>query len=464
MKLIIAGAGSSGLGVALAAARRGWQVLLLDARDIGGGTSTASTKLIHGGLRYLESAVRSFRYADWRLVREALEERAWMIRSHSQLCKPLPLVVPIRSRVEQLYYGVGLYLYHYLSIPHRLAAPSWVDLESFQRLFPLARSVFKGGWRYWDGQFQDRLYLVHLALFLKQRYIFEVRPYHRVTEISSGGRRVRVRVQVADGSFYEEEGDFFVNATGPWADELRRKVRPDAVPRLRVSRGSHLVLPAEFLPIQEGFLIPKTEDGRLLFILPWLESTVLVGTTDVEVAQPEWTPSVPAAEEEYLLTYLRRYFKVEDPFPVKARFAGFRPLVAESSRSTARLARSHIVEVWPQQRFLSLMGGKWTTFRKMGEDAVAAIAQAVSISLPAGDKVESIEPDLSELEELRKIYSLPLLSDEAFCEGEVRFWKRVGWALYPGDIVEGRWQLHLIDQVRAERLKAVLGERWSELT
>lgn len=463
MKIVIAGAGSSGLGVALAAARKGWKVLILEAKDISSGTSTASTKLIHGGVRYLESAIKRFKYADWHLVREALQERHWMLHSTPALCKPLPIILPIQNKWQQLYYGIGLSLYDYLSKPYTLIKKSWTAKEELTHIFPLLKKGFIGGWRYWDGQFQDRLYAVYLSLFLRQRYGVEIRTYHRVRAIERTGQQVKVQVESPDGSCYEEVGTFFVNATGPWADHLRKLVRPQAPSRLRLSRGSHLVLSRQHLPIREGFLIPRTEDGRLLFVLPWLEDTVLVGTTDVEASEPMWNASVPEEEENYLRSYLHQYFEMEEDFPVQARFAGFRPLVAEGNSPTARLARSHVVEIWPEERFLSLMGGKWTTFRAMGEDAVQAIAQALNLPLPPAEPLSSVEPDLTELETYRRTYPTPAVPGESFCEGEVRYWRRLGWAHRPEDIVEGRWQLSLIDQARAQRAIQALRKKWSDL-
>ncbi|MEN3041253.1 MAG: FAD-dependent oxidoreductase [Bacteroidia bacterium] len=461
-KLVIIGAGSSGLGVALAAARRGWQVLILDARDIGGGTSTVSTKLIHGGVRYLESAIRSLRWQDWQLVREALRERKWMLESHPGLCRLIPIILPVTSVWERFYYGIGLKIYDYLSYPYRLKALSWVDHGSFYEYFPLAKVGVRGGWMYWDGQFEDRLYAVHLALYLRQKFDVEVRPYHSVIGVRATSREVRVIIQSPAGEVYEERADFAINATGPWGDGLRRKIRPDAFPRLRVSRGSHLVL-RDVPELKAGFLIPRTADGRVLFILPWKDHTWLIGTTDEEADAPTWDAEVPPAEEEYLLTYLRRYFQVEGE--IAARFAGFRPLVAADEKaSTSRLARNHVLEIWKEDRVIHLMGGKWTTFRAMGEDTVKALYRhLLHTNVPEGVEVTQIVPDLSELERLKREYPAPILPGEPYVAGEVIFWKRLGWAHRPDDIVKGRWQLHLIDEMRAARLRDALSEQWSKL-
>lgn len=458
-KLVIVGAGSSGLGTALAAARRGWKVVILDTGDIAGCTSSASTKLIHGGVRYLENALRNLSWADWQLVREALRERAWMLQSHSTLCWSLPIILPVRNSIERFYYGTGLKLYDYLSYPYRLKATQWVEQDELYAIFPKLKKGFIGGWRYYDGQFVDRLYAVHLALFLKQRYGIDLRTYHRVVGIKPHSRKVEVQIQTEEGITYAEEGDILVNAAGPWVDDLRKQANPHIPPRLRISRGSHIVIPSSALPIQEGFLIPRTEDGRVLFILPWLEGTLLVGTTDVEVAAPECHPSVPPEEEAYLLEYLKSYFDIEEVL-VLARFAGFRPLVAAKTTSTARLARSHVVEVWKDRRMISLMGGKWTTFRAMGEDALHAAAQMLDISLSSGEPVSSVEPDLSLLQQLRTQYPQPLVPSLPYSIGELYFWQKEGWGIHPQDIVEGRWLLHLINQAQAQAASHALSKQW----
>ncbi|MDW8134650.1 MAG: FAD-dependent oxidoreductase [Bacteroidia bacterium] len=262
---------------------------------------------------------------------------------------------------------------------------------------------------------------------------------------------------------HEEVGDFFVNATGPWADILRQKVRRGVAPRLRLSRGSHLVIPSSALPIREGFLIPRTKDGRVLFALPWLEDTLLVGTTDVEVAEIAREVTVPPEDEEYLLLHLNEYFRISPKVEVQARFAGLRALVAERKGSTAKISRRHVIEVWKPERFLSVLGGKWTTFRKIGEDAIQAIAYTLGIKLPSLEMVETIEPNLSELEKLKAAYPNPIVRGEPFVEGEVRFWIKRGMAKKPADVVDGRWQMSFIDQSRAEKLKRALEQRWCEL-
>jgi len=462
MRLIVIGAGSSGLGVALAAARRGWAVEILEARDIGGGTTTTSTKLIHGGVRYLEAAFKRLSYADWRLVREALRERAWMLQSHPRLCHPLSIILPVRHPLEKWYYGFGLWLYDKLSYPHNITKTAWVGAKELSDRFPRLLPGYKGGWRYWDGQFVDRLYAVHLALFLRQRYGVVIRTHAKVVSVAPRGKEVVVEAALRNGERYETKGDYVVNATGPWADEIRNLVQIGVKPRLRLSRGSHLVFSKAHLPIEEGFLIPRTKDGRLLFVLPWIEGTVLVGTTDEEVKAPTWPAAVSEAETQFLIEHVKRYFGVNE-LEIGARFAGYRPLVAQRPNATAKLARTHVVEVWPSQRVISLMGGKWTTFRQMGEDAIAAIARLSGRNLAPGEPVLSVEPDLSELKRYQQGDAQPIVPGLPYTWGEVAFWQSLGWAQDPEDLVAGRWLLPFYDEQKAKQVREALQSKWHKL-
>ncbi len=412
-------------------------------------------------MRYLEAAIKRLSYADWKLVWEALRERAWMLNSHPYLCHPLPILIPVRNLLEKAYYGFGIWLYDKLSYPQNISKPEWLSKVEVYEKFPTLISGYVGGWQYWDGHFVDRLYAVHVALFLRQRYGVEIRTHAEVVSIIPRSQDVLIQARLKGGEHYETRGDYVINATGPWADNLRRKVRPGAGARLRLSRGSHLVLSGDSLSIKMGFLIPKTRDGRLIFVLPWLEGTVLVGTTEEEVSAPIWPAQVSEAEEEFLRQHLRQYFDVEH-VKVQARFAGYRPLVARKAGSTARLARTHVVEVWPEERFISLMGGKWTTYRQMGEDAIAAIAQIAGRKLEAGEEVHSVVPDWDELEKYRRENPQPLTPDLPYTWGEVRFWEDLGWAQEVEDLVAGRWLLPFYDERKAIQVREILAREWKK--
>ncbi len=384
-----------------------------------------------------------------------------MLKSHPHLCHPIPILLPVRNLLEKAYYGLGLWLYDMLSYPHNISKTSWISKEEIHKKFSKLLSGYIGGWQYWDGQFVDRLYAVHVALFLRQRYGVEVRTHAEVVGLTPKPQGVLVRARLRSGETYETWGDYVINAAGPWADTLRQKARPHAAPRLRLSRGSHLVLSGHSLPIEIGFLIPKTQDGRLIFVLPWIEGTVLLGTTDEEVSDAVWPARVSEAEEEFLIAHLREYFAVEK-VTVQARFAGYRPLVAQKSGSTAKLARTHVVEVWPKERFVSLMGGKWTTYRQMGEDAIAAVAQMAGHKLEPGEEVLSVVPDWSELEKYRQENPQPLIPGLPYSWGEVRFWQDLGWAQDPEDLVAGRWLLPFYDEAKAAQVRQALAYAWEK--
>ena len=384
-----------------------------------------------------------------------------MLKSHPHLCHPLPIVIPVSNSLEKAYYGLGMWLYDKLSYPKNISKPEWISKEKVYKKFPKLLSGYLGGWQYWDGHFVDRLYAVHVALFLRQRYGVDIRTHTEVVTIIPQSQGVLIQARLRKGESYETWGDYVINATGPWADNLRQKVRPGVRTRLRLSRGSHLVLSGDSLPIEMGFLIPGTQDGRLLFVLPWLEGTVLLGTTEEEVSDPVWPARVSEAEEEFLLGHLRQYFDVEH-VKVQARFAGYRPLVAQKAGPTAKLARTHVVEVWDKERFVSLMGGKWTTYRQMGEDAIAAIAQMAGRKPEAGEEILSLVPDWGELDKYRQENPQPLTPDLPYTWGEVRFWEDLGWAQDIEDLVAGRWLLPLYDEAKAVQVRKMLVQKWKK--
>ncbi len=386
-----------------------------------------------------------------------------MLASAPTLCHPLSLILPVHNSWERFYYGIGLWLYDKLSYPHRLSPTEWVEESQVRKHFPQIAHTVSGGWRYWDGQFLDRLYAVYLALFLRQRYNVQIHTHRRVVDVTVQGAQVIVRSVSRSGQVEERVGDYVVNTAGPWADQIRHLVAPHTPARLRWSRGSHLVLAPGQVEAKEGLLVPRTADGRVLFILPWLEGALLVGTTDEEVSTLAWPCTVPDTDVAYLLSYLEAYFDVKSP-EVTARFCGYRPLVRQGRATTAKLARSHVVEVWPAQRMVSLLGGKWTTFRRMGEDAIRALARLAGQSLPPGEVIHQIEPDWGLLEHYKGLDSALIVEGEPYTWGEARFWYDLGWAQEPADLVEGRWLLHLISEKRARRMCQALSHSWERLT
>lgn len=369
--LLVIGGGATGAGVALDAATRGLSVALVERDDFSAGTSSRSTKLIHGGVRYLEKAVKEFDRTQFNLVRDALRERAVLIRIAPHLAHPLPLVTPLYHWIQVPYFRTGLKLYDWLAGKANLQASRFVDAKEALTRFPMLRSEgLRGGVLYYDGQFDDARMNVALALTAAEDGAVVVN-HAEVTALLMEAGRVRGAV-VRDrlgGAEHEVSARVVVNATGPFTDAVRRMEEPSATPMLSASSGIHIVLDERFSPPETGLLIPETEDGRVLFLLPWLGHT-LVGTTD-RPAAIEPHPKASEEDVEYVLRHVRKYFSIPvERADVRATWSGLRPLVSDpGSADTARLSRDHVINV-SDGGLLTIAGGKWTTYRKMALDTV----------------------------------------------------------------------------------------------
>lgn len=363
--ILIVGGGATGLGCAVDAASRGYRTALIEGSDFANATSSRSTKLIHGGVRYLQQG-------NVALVHEALHERSRLLRNAPHLVQPLAFVLPMRAWWEPAYYGTGLLLYDLLARSKDVPRTRIADGRETAALFPsLQPKAARRAAIYWDAHFDD----ARLAIALAQTATncgAAVVNYVRVDRfLYRGGRVAGVgATDVESDSRYEIRAKAVVNATGIFADRLRLLDRNDAAPLLAFSRGSHIVVSREALPIaQTGMLIPRTSDGRVLFVVPW-HGSALIGTTDIAAAYAEANPAPAESEIQYLIGTTNRY--LSQPITrsdVRTAFAGLRPLVNRASAQTARLSREHVIDVSPSA-LLTIAGGKWTTYRKMAEDAI----------------------------------------------------------------------------------------------
>ena len=352
--VLIVGGGASGLGCALDAASRGYATALVESADFAKATSSRSTKLVHGGVRYL----RDGRFA---LVREALTERGRLRENAPGYVRELEFFLPAPALLDRMYYGAGLKLY---------------DLLAGSTGFPKSRIV-RDGVTYWDAQFDDARLAVGIARTAVSHGA-AVANYVRARAPRYDGGRIR-GVDAADA----ESGETFpirarsvVNATGIFADEMRMLDDPSATPLLTFSRGSHIVVSKRVLADpSRALLVPRTTDGRVLFALPWYGST-LVGTTDVPVPCPELDPAPSPNEVEYLVRTANAYLAQSIEYgDIRSAFAGLRPLLRQSSAiATAKLSREHVVDI-SRSGMVTLAGGKWTTYRKMAQDAIDAAAR-----------------------------------------------------------------------------------------
>lgn len=378
--ICVIGGGATGSACALDAQLRGFKTVLLDAGDFASVTSSTSTKMAHGGVRYLEEAITGLDPKEYAVLKRALHERIHMLRNAPYLTRTKLFLTPCFSWFQVLYLEVGLKLYDWIAGPDGLERSYFISRkQALDRMPALAAEKIVGGVMYADGQFDDARYNLALVKTFAEAG-GEPLNYARVTGFykDTAGKitGVEVRDQVSRRSF-TVYARAFVNATGPHADALRQMASPGTRPRMRTSKGVHILLPLEVLSSEDAMLIPKTDDGRVLFAIPWF-GRLLVGTTDDEV-KPDDELYVKSEEVEYLLRYLNKYLeRPVAPSQVLSATAGARPLVSSGkSTDTKKLARDHEVEFDPASGLVSIMGGKWTTHRAMAEDTIDEVQKHI---------------------------------------------------------------------------------------
>ncbi len=371
---IVVGGGATGVGVAIDAASRGYDVLLLEQSDFGKGTSSRSTKLAHGGVRYLEQG-------NIGLVMDALKERGLLLQNAPHLVHDLAFVVPNYDWWEAPFYGLGLKLYQLLAGKYGFGESRILSREeTLLRLPTLKTEGLRGGAIYYDGQFDDARLLIHMAATACEHGAVLLN-YVEVTGIAKDAQGFVNGVTACDvetGVEFHAAAKVVINATGAFSDRLRQFADPTAAPMIAASQGIHLVFDAAFLAGESAIMVPHTSDGRVLFAIPWHGRT-LVGTTDTPVSEPSLEPVALDQEIDFILTTAGRYLaKAPTRDDVLSVFAGIRPLVRASGTAiTAALSRDHVINI-DRSGLVSIMGGKWTTYRHMAEDCVdqaATLAQ-----------------------------------------------------------------------------------------
>jgi glycerol-3-phosphate dehydrogenase len=364
--MIVIGGGATGVGVAIDAASRGYRLLLLEQSDFGKGTSSRSTKLVHGGVRYLE-------HGNVSLVMEALKERGLMLQNAPHLVLNLGFVVPNYDWWEAPFYGIGLKLYNLLAGKYKFGSSRMLSRDETLRKLPTIRTEgLRGGVIYYDGQFDDSRLLVNLVAtaFEQGATLLNYAPVTALTKDAEGfvdGVRFR---DAESGEELEARGQVVINATGPFVDSVRRMADDSVEPMVAASQGVHLVFDSSFLPGDSAIMVPHTSDGRVMFAIPWHGHT-LVGTTDTPVPVATLEPVALEQEVEFILQtaglYLEKQPSRDDVLSV---FAGIRPLVRSGqSGNTAALSRDHVVRI-ENSGMVTICGGKWTTYRHMAEDVV----------------------------------------------------------------------------------------------
>jgi glycerol-3-phosphate dehydrogenase len=362
--ICIIGGGATGLGTALDAASRGFKTVLFEQYDFAKGTSSRSTKLVHGGVRYLQQG-------NIKLVMEALRERGLLMKNAPHLVHNQKFVVPNYKWWEKPFYGIGLKIYDKMAGKLGLGPSQFLSREETLKLAPtLDPEDLKGGVLYHDGQFDDARLAISIAQTAAQHNGILLN-YFPVTGFLKMNNKV-CGVSVKDfftGKDYEVKSKVVINATGVFSDSIMKMDDGNHENIISPSQGIHLVVDKEFLPGDTAIMIPRTDDGRVLFAVPWHDKIVL-GTTDTPVDDILAEP-IPMQEEiEFILKHIGRYLS-KDPqlTDVRSMFAGLRPLIKGKSKKTAALSRDHII-VLSESGLISIAGGKWTTYRKMAEDAV----------------------------------------------------------------------------------------------
>lgn len=457
--LIVIGGGATGLGTALDASTRGLRTLLLEAGDFAGGSSSRSTKLLHGGVRYLE-------HGDFRLVLQALHERGRVLRNApSGLVGELGFVVPCYRWFDLLFYGAGLKLYDLMAGSRRLRASRLLGAAGVrQRIATVApRDArgrrLKGGVLYYDGQFDDAGLAISLMRSVHAHGGVAINYVGVDAFLRDAGRIVGVQARDAEtGERFALHASAVVNATGVWVDAVRQLDDPHCEPLLSPSQGSHIVLDREFLPGKDALLVPRTADGRVLFCIPW-QGKVLVGTTDLARETVEREPRPQQEEIEFMLATAAQVLdRAPGVADIRARFAGLRPLVrAADGLSTAELSREHAI-VRSASGLLSVTGGKWTTYRRIAQDVVDRLVD--DGDLCAGPCIT----DYLALDDLvlGQRDGHRLLPDFSWTLEDVHVARQCMLARTAQDVLYRRMRIGMLDEAQAEalvsRIESLLGE------
>lgn len=475
----IIGGGATGLGVALDAVARGFSVVLVESHDFAKGTSSRATKLVHGGVRYLAQG-------NIALVREALHERTTLLHNAPHLAQPLPFVMPSYRIWETPFYGAGLKMYDALAGSAGLGPTEFLSRKEALACLPTARADgLKGGVKYWDGQFNDARLALALARTAASRGALLVNYCPAVSLIHEQGKIAGLICTDSEtGKQYELRARCVINAAGVWVDEFRQKdgeaigrpVRPMVAP----SQGVHIVVDREFLPGEHALMVPKTEDGRVLFGVPWL-GKVILGTTDTPRDDLSREPRPFKAELDFILSESARYL-VRPPkrSHIKSVWVGLRPLVkpqGDDGDDTKGLSREHTV-VASRSGLVTVTGGKWTTYRAMAEDVLekcfekgllerAKSGVTTNLKLVGADGLPEILPPISAAPGLHSygseagvVGSMKGAGNhlaDGLTEAMVRFAGRHEYARTVEDVLARRSRLLFLDAKLAGSLAEVTG-------
>ncbi len=375
--VIIIGGGATGLGAAVDSASRGYSTLLLEQHDFSKGTSSRSTKLVHGGVRYLQQG-------NVGLVLEALRERGLLIQNAPHLVRNQSFIVPNYDWWEGPFYGIGMKVYDMLAGKLGLGPSKHLSLEkTIERLPTLEQEGLRGGVIYYDGQFDDSRLAINLVQTAADHGATMVN-YARVTGLMKSNGMAD-GVQICDqlsGEEFEINGRVVINATGVFTDDILKMDDSTATPIIAPSQGVHLVIDKEFSPGDSAIMVPHTDDGRVLFAVPW-HGKIVLGTTDTPVDKPQLEPKAMEEEIEFILKHASQYLTGNPTRKdVRSVFAGLRPLVKAGGdgKNTSSLSRDHTLLV-SDSGLVTITGGKWTTYRKMAQDTIDQAATVAGLNI-----------------------------------------------------------------------------------
>ncbi len=496
--LVVVGGGASGAGIALDAVLRGYKVLLVEKGDFASQTSSKSTKLIHGGVRYLEQAVKKFDFSQLKMVYKALHERKNMINNAPHLSKPLALITPCYSIFEKIYYGIGMKIYDLLAGSTNLKSSRFLTNSKVKEICPgMNTQGMVGGILYYDGQMNDARYNLSI-IFSAQKLGAICLNYTSLVSLKKKQSKFNLILRdEITGENYTIQSKAVINATGPFSDHIRLMANPKLSERMTVSRGAHIVLDSSFFPGENSLLIPKTKDGRVIFVIPF-RSYTLIGTTD-DPDQLSENPEILETEKEYLLNYFNLYaHKQATKEDIKGVFVGQRPLVSmhpDEEKDTKSLVRDHLVEYDNESGLISILGGKWTTYRVMAEDTVDTMEKKIFKKEPAecktpnfilvgGEKfdhslLKDIQLDPKEKDQIlahwHEIYGSesvkvkeicnsqengwePILTGYPYRKGEIAYLKNFESVVKNQDIVDRRWGISLRDIKLSEAILKLISE------
>lgn len=468
--MLIIGGGATGLGTAVDAASRGFSTILIEADDFAKGTSSRSTKLVHGGVRYLEQG-------NLKLVREALQERGWLLKNAPHVTRKLGFVIPAFSVVQKIYYGSGLKFYDILSGNLSLGTTKFLSKKTTQNFLPgINQKNLSGGVIYYDGQFDDARLAINLANTAAKHGAALLNYCEVVSilkkKIKPTDKQAKIYGVVAydaiNDKTFEIKSKVVINATGVFVDDIIQMDNSNSNEIVTPSQGIHLVVNKKFFPGNYALMIPKTDDKRVLFAVPW-HNKIVIGTTDTEIEDISDEP-IPLQEEiDFVLKHANRYLKTNIiTNDVTSMFAGLRPLVrTKGVTNTSMLSRDHVIIV-SHSNLITITGGKWTTYRKMAEDAVNNAIFVAKFSYKecitkhlkiANSEFDNINYD----DAIEKIYSLENI--KRFIENEM--------AITVEDVLARRTRLLFLDAKAAiqtaprvaKEMAAIFnyGEHWIQL-